>query len=107
MNDRYIPTIFSGVSKKRGRPKSMSRHDSLSPDTKRAGRPSNIEQQEAFMKVIEGMSDKSDTQQFLLVDLVKEMQLHLADTGVNAYCKPTMKTKLLDTYGTAIIITHE
>ena len=71
MNDRYIPTIFSGVSKKCGRPKSMSRHDSLSPDTKRAGRPSNIEQEEAFMKVIEGMSDKSDTQQFLLVDLVK------------------------------------
>ena len=29
MNDRYIPTIFSGVSKKRGRPKSMSRHDSF------------------------------------------------------------------------------
>ena len=42
--------------------------------------------------MIESMSTKARIHQFLIVDLVKEMQLHLEGSGIDAYSVKTMNS---------------
>ena len=69
---------------------------------KKAGRPENTVQQNAFIKTCDYFQNH-DEEQFTISDLIEKMNEFLKDTEQSAYDRRHMKRKLEDFYGENII----
>ncbi|MES9884095.1 MAG: hypothetical protein ABW185_24890, partial [Sedimenticola sp.] len=77
------------------------------PSSKRIklGRPRDLVQAEAFLKVIKYL-EENDEEQLTIGDLIQQMASYLSDTDSEPYCFKYMKEQILKQFGEKIIITE-
>ena len=84
----------------------MQYRESANTDQNISGRPENKIQSEGFLSTC-NYFENNDEEQLTIADLIEKMQKILQDSEETAYDRRHMKRKLLDHYGSDVIISGE
>jgi hypothetical protein len=79
--------------------------DLVSSKRQKLGRPKDSSRHEAFLKVADYL-EANDEEQTTIGDLIEKMQYYLGDSQSEAYRFSHMKDRILEHFGTRIIITE-